>query len=273
MKRILFGAVAVTAVLFVASAGTANAADLSVPAAPPVRPCTWCGFYVGVNAGYGLTVNSTMSIAGTDTGAAGLGSLLAAGSIPGSVGDTLQGFAGGGQIGYNWQFFRDLVFGLEADFDGLAGMNKTTSTGPILVPGFPTVTTQNDWQANWLSTVRARFGSSVFDDRLFIYGTAGIAIAQWQLSTTFICPGCVPPSATEASTSSNEKFTRVGGAIGFGAEWVVVPHLTFRVEYLFTEVGASNDTITYTYPGNTSSLTTTARDGINDLRAGINWLF
>ena len=39
-----------------------------------------------------------------------------------------NGFVGGGQIGYNYQFANSWVVGLEADFDGIAGAHRQASS-------------------------------------------------------------------------------------------------------------------------------------------------
>ena len=88
--------------------GTASAPDMvrpvyKAPIAPPPAP-TWTGFYVGVNVG-GAAAKSDLdfSIAGGPTFA--------------SIDNAFSGIAGGGQIGYNWQF-GSFVAGYETDFQG-----------------------------------------------------------------------------------------------------------------------------------------------------------
>src|SRR2546423_13905332 len=74
--------------------------------APMAPACDWTGFYIGVNAGI------TEYRAGfTDFNYWWNGSTTTY---------EKPAFTGGGQVGYNYQW-RDLVFGIEADFSGLAG--------------------------------------------------------------------------------------------------------------------------------------------------------
>ena len=98
MKKYLLTSVAALGLI---AAGAASAADLPSRKGPVVAPAyvpafTWTGFYVGANAGYGWgNVNTNAAV---------------------SIGD-LDGFIGGGQVGYNYQIGQ-FVLGAEADFQG-----------------------------------------------------------------------------------------------------------------------------------------------------------
>jgi outer membrane immunogenic protein len=146
MKKFLLGGVAFGALIMPAMAG-----DLApLYGAPPPLPViwsSWTGFYVGANLGWIGSSNNTLTNTGTDTGAGGLGSALAAGFIPGSVGVSHNGFIGGGQIGYNWQFSPFWVAGIEADYDGILE-NSTTSVfaspSAVLTPFTTTFTSGLD---------------------------------------------------------------------------------------------------------------------------------
>src|SRR5688572_3855514 len=88
----------------------AAAADLGMRgyAPPPAMMPTWTGFYIGGNAGGGWgSGDSTFSVP--------------AGQFA-TINNSLSGFVGGGQLGYNWQS-GPMVYGLETDFQysGLTG--------------------------------------------------------------------------------------------------------------------------------------------------------
>ena len=51
------------------------------------------------------------------------------------------------------------------------------------------------------------------------------------------------------------------------------PHWSLKVEYLYVDLGNISSTIAYTYPGNSSTLTATARDAMNSVRGGVNYHF
>src|SRR5690349_4343781 len=128
MKKIVLAAFAVS----LPFAGAASAADMAVKAAPPPVPvCTWCGFYIGLNGGYGW---------GRDTGdlvafsnGLGIPAAVAGGTIPGTFGVRPQGWEAGGQAGYNWQT-NNVVFGLEADIQA-TGIQQSVAIFHPAVPG------------------------------------------------------------------------------------------------------------------------------------------
>jgi opacity protein-like surface antigen len=64
MKKIALAAAAVATF-----AGAASAADLPVKAPPlaAAPPCVWCGFYVGVNAGYAWSESTSVNSISTVT--------------------------------------------------------------------------------------------------------------------------------------------------------------------------------------------------------------
>ena len=127
MKRMMLAG----AVLGVMGMGPAFGADLPraqpVTKAPVVVPSpvfSWTGFYIGGNAGYGW---------GTGKDASDL------------FGLEPQGWFGGGQAGFNYQFDNSIVAGIETDIQG-----GVISEG---VPGF-------SWSLDCFGTVRVRVSFS-----------------------------------------------------------------------------------------------------------------
>ena len=138
------------ALLALAAAGPARAADLSVAPlykAPPVVAApayNWSGFYVGVNGGGGWGTSNWNSAGSFD----------------------VSGGVIGGTAGLNWQLGH-AVLGLEGDVDWSNLKGSTTST---LCPAG--CTTNNDW----LATVRGRAGYAF--DRFMPYVTGGLAVGD-----------------------------------------------------------------------------------------------
>ena len=122
------------------SALSASAADLSsrkvtTVYAPPAA--TWTGFYAGLNAGGTWSNNNSARIT-TWPLINGL-ALYSWVTLNGKVAtSSANGFIGGGQIGYNWQFpvgSATLVTGVEADIQGVtvSGGQRTTNALCVVV--------------------------------------------------------------------------------------------------------------------------------------------
>jgi outer membrane immunogenic protein len=199
----------------------ASAADLPRRAAPPpvftpVPVFTWTGFYVGVNAGYGFDASSR----NTSNYALPAGSLI---NSPGTAGvvsvnnrSNNDGFSGGAQIGYNYQFTpgSGVVIGFEADaqyVDFARRANATQNYAFSGVPGFAfaaprafVATSGNG--LDYFGTVRGRLGYAF--DRTLVYGTGGFAYGSGQDDQNF------------AGNRFRDSF-RTGWAAGGGVEYAL----------------------------------------------------
>jgi outer membrane immunogenic protein len=269
MKRLLLATFAFSALIV-----PAMAADMPVKALPP--PPTWTGLYWGVNAGWVGSSQYNITNTGTDTGLGGLGTFLAIGAIPGTIGVSHSGFIGGGQIGYNWQIAPAWVAGIEGDFQGTTANG---SAGSVFLGslGFLPITTVYKYELDDLGTVRARLGW-LSSPNLLWYGTAGLAYGQTKLTTTAQCPTWAPPCSTESTTSLSSNRTSVGWTAGAGVEWKLSPVWSVKAEYLYVDLGSNQtNTITYTYGPNpvclfcTSSLTSSVHEKDNIVRFGVNY--
>lgn len=193
MKKYLLASVAA---LGLVAAGAASAADLPSRKGPVAAPVymppafSWTGFYVGANAGYGW------------------GNVNANGWA--NVGD-LDGFVGGGQIGYNYQMGQ-FVLGLEADLQG-ADLSSGNNLGLLNV------------KTDYFGTVRARVG--VAFDRFMPYITGGWAY------------GNVKSSIPAIGFSSDRSHTG-GFAVGGGLEYAVTNNIIAGIEYLYVDLGEKN---------------------------------
>ena len=112
---------------------------LKAPAAAPVY--RWAGSYIGANGGWLGSTGHSIGNTGTDDGGAALGTGLATGAIPTSVGLGYRGFLLGGTVGYNWQASPMWLLGIETDFDG-AIARSSANIGAVIGPmGVPQDTT------------------------------------------------------------------------------------------------------------------------------------
>jgi opacity protein-like surface antigen len=53
----------------------------------------------------------------------------------------------------------------------------------------------------------------------------------------------------------------------------ICPAWSVKAEYLYVDLGEQSSTISYAYPPNTSSLTSTINERDNVFRLGINYMF
>jgi outer membrane immunogenic protein len=271
MKRILF---TVSAIALAFSAGTAFAADLpsrkEAPVyIPPPPPPMWTGFYAGLNAGYGWgtttnapTVGSPLldgvalaannldplrQIAGT-----GLNNGGTALANSGIANVNQNGFIGGGQIGYNYQWGPNFVAGLEADIQGTtiqgsggysgASQDSIAWKDPVFPGNAPcslngcifTRTPLGYGQVtagiDWMGTVRGRLGYLVTPTAL-IYGTGGLAYGGVHASATHGgVMGATLTGANDAQFPTPYPYSKYNGTYA-------VPMIPGAGNYSNTQVG------------------------------------
>jgi outer membrane immunogenic protein len=247
----------VAAALVTSLFGAAHAADLGplVTKAPPPLPVyyNWTGFYFGGNLGGSWGQESQEVFVG--------GLPISAGS------DHPNGVIGGGQIGYNWQFYNSgawgnaWVFGLEADIQG----SSQRATDDFAFLGSPVGPVSGDFtdKLEWFGTVRGRVG--VAFDRVFPYVTGGWAYGDRKLDGTLT----VPAGTTSFSTSSTLTD---GWTIGGGVEWAFWDHWTAKVEYLYLDLGNNNNNNNFDFLRTPVGITASHFTD-NIARVGVNYKF
>lgn len=262
MHRYLMASVAVLAL----GIGAASAADLApiYTKAPIAAPYTWAGFYAGANAGYswgpwGTTSNQEIFNFESTTAS-----------------PKVDGVIGGLQAGYNWQYSPQWVLGVEADIQ-ITGEKATQNWGDPEIPVVPTVkdfigrccgpaSLSSEWQFPWFGTARVRAGYLATPTWL-LYATGGLAFGESQYKFNFSQPGAAPPP-TSYSLSSGE--TRVGYALGAGAETKLDKNWSVKFEYLYIDLGTASVNTT-DIDGAPFSVTYHVRDHI--ARVGVNYSF
>jgi outer membrane immunogenic protein len=259
----------VSGVAFIlAASGSAFAADLArqmpvkaPPPAPPVPVWNWTGFYVGANAGY------TWSDHGVDLSptSGDVPALISStGQVPGSINLKRDGFIGGGQIGYNWQFTNWLV-GLEADVQGTSVNN--TALVHTAVPGMFPVDNTVSSKLEALGTVRGRIGFLPHTNWL-IFVTGGLAYGEVKNSATIF-------DFLPLSFSGNSSEWKTGWTLGGGTEWAFARNWSAKVEYLYYDLGKTTVTLSRVVGDPAFGGTFAARFTNNGhiARAGINYHF
>jgi len=188
----------ILALAFTAALGnSAIAADMPVKAPPPAPApvYTWTGCYIGGNIGWAQVSARFEDRFGEDDGRL-----------------SKSGFAGGGQIGCDYQFASNWVFGVQGMFDGA---DISRSRVSVLDTD---LTFHSD--VRWFATITARLGYLVTPSFLF-YAKGGWGTVQQRFSVTDTISG------DAFSTDRNSS----GGDVGVGFEYMFTPNWTFFVEW------------------------------------------
>lgn len=253
MRRLGLGLLATTA-LAACGAG-ALAADLGVN--PPFKApapvfAPWMSWYVGGNVGGSWgRARSDFGISSFDT------SISASQSVRGN------GVIGGGQLGYNWQLDPNWLIGVEADIQASGEKASGTRFDTVDIEG---VTTNYETKVEWFGTARGRLGY-VFDRRILLYATAGLAYGRVSISgTSKDTFGGITLSSTAFSNANVNAGWTVGGGVE-GVAWD--PRWTWKAEYLYLDLGtldaAASSVLTSTH------IETKFTDHV--VRAGLNFHF
>lgn len=275
--RKLLGVVGASSLLVSAFFSFASAADmpLKAPPLPPAPVYSWTGFYIGANVGYSWgDWHSTSNQPVFDF------------ETP-SAKPRVDGWLGGGQAGYNWQFAPAWVIGIEGDIQGTGERASQNWVDPGVAaplppppcnccdcafvpqrPGTGPAFLGHAWSFPWFGTVRGRIGITPDDaHELLLYVTGGLAFGETDYSFTWSNPG---GAAGRQFYSLSDDQTRVGFAVGVGAEKKLWSGWSAKLEYLYVDLG-------------TQSISTVDIDGApfqvnngihdNILRIGVNYQF
>jgi outer membrane immunogenic protein len=268
MRRLLPGVAVIAALVTSLGLGTAALAADMAPAymplkAPPPPIWTWTGFYIGGNAGYSWgKANWTYgdpSFTGTNSGS-----------------QSLDGFIGGLQIGYNWQLNPTWVLGLEADLQGSAEKGSNSFSDPyfcdVCAATADTAYVNGSVSSDirWFGTARGRLGW-LLNPTLMLYGTGGLAYGGISTSGAFsdTFPGCSP---SICNWGFGQTTTRLGWTVGGGIEGAIAnsSNWTWKIEYLYVDFGTLSgssfgaDPLAYSWSTHVTD---------NILRVGVNYIF
>jgi outer membrane immunogenic protein len=226
MKKLLLGAAAM-----IAFAVPAVAADL--PARPytkapaytaPENVYNWTGFYIGGHLG---------------------GAFAGDNNIAGSDGR----FLGGVQGGADYQFARNWVVGIEAQYSWL----PTNNNGGLVFPG-GTLLTQD---TRGLGSVTGRLGYTW--GPALLYAKGGYAFHDNSINASIA-------GISQPFTSSGNK--RDGYTVGGGLEYLFAPNWSAKVEYQYYNFG--NTTFT---GGPADIVGANVRNDEHTVKAGLNYRF
>jgi outer membrane immunogenic protein len=227
--------------------GSAIAADISrrpaySPPPPPAPVYTWTGLYWGVNIGY------SWGQAKTDVTALG---------FTASESQNIEGVIGGFQSGYNYQFGA-WVWGFETDIQ-LSDQKGGSTFGVLTATPAPLTTLTTDHKLRWFGTSRSRLGF-LWSPNVLLYGTAGVAYGQVKDDFLLRVGGVTTATASV-------KDVKAGWTVGAGLEGAFGGGWSWKVEYLYIDLGKLEQTLS-TFSG-TETFSSRVTDNI--VRVGLNY--
>ena len=236
-----------TAAVTLTATQLASAADMGRPpppayVPPPAPVFSWTGFYIGGNLGVAWTQ----------------------GNVSDSFGNSFSNsqkavFAGGGQVGANYQF-NWLVVGVEADFDWLA--NNSNSSNAVFVPGVGNL--QFSANDRWMTTLAGRVGYAANNWLFYAKGGGGWVGVNNPTLTNLTTGGSISVS----NSNSNS-----GWLAGGGIEWAFAPNWTAKIEYDFLGLNNSSLTVPVGTPIIGGDVITVTNRDVQTLTVGVNYLF
>jgi len=230
-------------------AGTAYAADLVMYEEPvpmvEAPAFDWTGFYVGINGGLaGGTFEHPVAF---DDGED---------DVSGTVDITSSGFLYGVQAGANWQLDDNFLIGIEADVQGSSVDGRLSIELEGDGPG-ETLAADAGTSLDWLATIRPRLG--FVHDQFLVYATGGLAFGQTTSSASLAFGEGLPLELE----SENDRF---GYTVGAGIEYALAENITFKTEYLYTDLGTET-----LYDDDDFTLESSV--AFHTVRAGLNFQF
>jgi outer membrane immunogenic protein len=241
MKKILLASVATVALC----SASVFAADMPVKAAPPAPVVNWTGCYIGGNFGGAWAHKSNLEINSEGT------------PVNDPLGShTASGWAGGGQIGCDYQFNNNWVIGIRGMYDG-ADLTGNNLTGHFLA-------------GDTFHTKVSSFGTAVakigylLNPTLELYGLAGLAWVRdhhWESDITY-------------GTFANANVTRTGYDVGVGLSWMFAHNWDLFLEYDHMGFGTKSVTLIGTPPGCTAFCTIdNIKQTVDKVLVGVDYRF
>jgi outer membrane immunogenic protein len=226
----------IIALAFTAWASSAIAADMPVRPLPPPAPVYfWTGCYIGGNVGWAqASAHFNDRIDGDD------------GNLSSSA------FAGGGQIGCDYQFASNWVVGIQ----GLIDWTDIRRSRVSIID--PSLTFHR--HGSWFGTATARLGYLFTPTFLFyVRGGWGSVNDEFTVSRTVT-------DITVARVSQNAS----GGDVGVGFEWMFARNWTFWVEW--DHIFLDHSSIDFTSTEGPTRFDNISRN-FDKVLFGVNWRF
>jgi outer membrane immunogenic protein len=225
--------------------GVASAADMEVKARPVVAPVmyNWTGCYIGGNLGGGWSRIDTTRVS----------DIAGAPAIANYGRENDSAFIGGGQAGCDFMAGRNLVFGVQGQFD-FGNIN-----GSHALTDFPAFSETNSVRDIVTGTGRIGY---LFTPTLLGYGKVGVAFLRSRNQV-------FAPGGALVETGS---FWQPGITAGGGVEWMFAPDWSVFAEYnyIWTEEDFAHQ---FTTPAGLPAEVLNVRPRVQTALVGVNYKF
>ncbi len=182
----------------------------------------WTGFYIGTKAGAVFSRFNTP----TTTQAGPLLNSTQASSVNNAGKQSLNtnGFLGGIELGYNWQY-KPFLFGFDTSFQSLS-LNNLTNSGAIIDPinandQFVITSYANN---NWLFVAKPKLG--IHHNQWSFFATGGLGLSLLKGDFLF-------SNSLGSLESKRANQWQAGYVVGAGIETGITSHLNLKTEYLY----------------------------------------
>ena len=234
----------------------------------------WTGFYAGVNVGGAVgSSNAQTSTVYSTTGWFAPSSPPAI-AITGNQNLSPQGYALGGQFGYNWQIAPKWVLGAETDFGAFETRDSASGTTVYPCCSPYTFTVAQSVSTTWMATIRPRVGYAV-TRRSLLFLSGGAAETRFRYSSLFTDDEAFNIESASASV------LKTGWILGGGWEYALDKRWSARAEYLYADFGSVSNVGTvmtsnigstpYPWPANPFAHTATLTSNV--ARIAVNYRF
>ena len=260
----------------------APAMPLKAKAAPAVA-FNWTGGYIGAAAADRWS-DASWNTTAIGNGPGAIPALIAPDPTTTPVSFFSSAIQGRLYAGYNWQFSRKWVAGLEADAGfgdsrmtrgGIPGTFGNGVNAAIFAPG--TEGEQHDSSSlklGWDASIRGRLGMLIAPSVLF-YGTGGVAFQQ--VSASASCDGVTDPfgggswcAFTGIAKSQTISTTRTGWTAGGGVEAMITANWLARAEVRYADYGNFKQTF---FAGTGDDVVTNIHLSTYTAMAGVSYKF
>jgi outer membrane immunogenic protein len=191
----------------------------------------WRGFYIGgfVGGGWGDVDTRVQCVSSDPLQAESCRDATEVRAVTTRISSDVEGFIGGGQIGYNFEVGKRFVLGVEADIGGTSfDAGKRVSSRPTDDLFFvQAVRTSQD--LDYLGTLRGRLGYEIGNWLLFATGGWAYGHGDYRYSIF------IPESGAFGSSKRSESNS--GWTVGGGAELRLGPKWSVKADYLFYDLG------------------------------------